>query len=291
MIRTLKSAAGRFVGSISRAISEASARRNSPFGAAKFEQRAPDHRNAIDLFAGRWATDLSMVNAEWRGGRANLVDDARPRLAAQYLGTGSGRIDGMSVLELGPLEGLHSRQLEQLGASRVLAIEANVEAYLKCLIMKEALGMRNVNFMLGDFNLFLANASQRFDLVFCVGVLYHMEDPLTLIRNIARVADKCFVWTHYHDLNEPIGRQPSSVSVDGFSATYFRNSYRDRAQPNFWGGNKLSSSWMRRDEIVAAFRHFGFERVEIVGGEPVSANGPNFCLAASKSASPTELKG
>ena len=286
MIRTLKSAAGRFVGSIRNAISEAGARRNSPFGTEKFEQRAPDHRNAIELFAGRWATDLSSLNAEWRGGGANLVDDTRPRLAAQYLGTGSGRIDGMSVLELGPLEGLHSRQLEQLGASRVLAIEANAEAYLKCLIMKETLGMRNVNFMLGDFNLFLANASQQFDLVFCVGVLYHMEDPLKLIRNIARSTDKCFVWTHYHDINQPMSREPSSVLVDGFSATYFRSPYRDRAQPHFWGGNKSSSSWMQRDDIVAAFRHFGFERVDIINDEPNGANGPNFCLAASRSASP-----
>ncbi len=37
----------------------------------------------------------------------------------------------MNILELGPLEGAHTYQL------RILAIEANAEAFLKCLVVKE----------------------------------------------------------------------------------------------------------------------------------------------------------
>jgi len=97
------------------------------------QRRPPDHRNAIDLFAGRWATDLSRLNPAWQsGGKADLLADPRPAQAARYLGSG-GRIDGMSFLELGPLEAAHTYQLEQLGADRILAIEANGDAYLKCL--------------------------------------------------------------------------------------------------------------------------------------------------------------
>ena len=61
-------------------------------------------------------------------------------LAAQVFGT-RGRLAGFGILELGPLEGAHTYRLEQLGAERILAIEANVEAYLKCLIVKEILGL------------------------------------------------------------------------------------------------------------------------------------------------------
>jgi Protein of unknown function (DUF1698) len=85
----------------------------------------------------------------------------------------------MTVLELGPLEGAHTYRLQQLGAGRILAIESNVEAYLKCLIVKEALGMKRAEFMLGDFTLYLQECTERFDLVFCCGVLYHMQDPLS----------------------------------------------------------------------------------------------------------------
>src|SRR2546421_7977955 len=112
-----------------------------PVRTDKFEQRPPDHRNAIELFAGRWATDLSM-NPAWRGGTFDFLNDPRPAQAARYLGSGSERLDGMSVLELGPLEAAHTCQLERLGAERILAIEANSEAYLKCLIMKQGFQLK-----------------------------------------------------------------------------------------------------------------------------------------------------
>jgi len=54
-------------------------------------------------------------------------------LAARTLGAAD-RLDGMTTLELGPLEGLHTHRFERLGAARILAIESSVEAYLKCLV-------------------------------------------------------------------------------------------------------------------------------------------------------------
>src|SRR5215213_6002753 len=75
------------------------AHRRSPFGAAKFEQRSPSHANAIEIFAGRWATDLSQLDPTWQGGGAMLAADNRPLLAAQYLGK-ENRLDGMSVQSL-----------------------------------------------------------------------------------------------------------------------------------------------------------------------------------------------
>src|SRR4051812_9629889 len=83
------------------AVREFQARRQAPFGEAKFEQRRPSHTNAIDIFAGRWATDLSKLNPEWHGGNANLVADPRPDFAVSHFGA-DGRLDGMTVLELGP---------------------------------------------------------------------------------------------------------------------------------------------------------------------------------------------
>jgi SAM-dependent methyltransferase len=252
----------------------------------KFEQRAPDHRNAIELFAGRWATHFSSVNTAGLGGTFDFVhDDPRPSLAARYLGSSPGRLDGMSVLELGPLEAAHTCQLEQLGAERILAIEANSEAFLKCLIMKEVFQLKRTGFLLGDFSSYLAETSDRFDLIFCSGVLYHMEHPLRLILDIARVADRCFVWTHYYDGAHPkcSHRVRTAATLDGFSVPYFTAPYQDRAKPRFWGGNKASSAWMARGDLVAAFRQFGFERVEVLDEQPDHVNGPCFSLAVSKS--------
>ena len=264
------------------AVREARARWRSPFG-AKFEQRAPSHANAIDIFAGRWATDLSIINPDWRAGHADLVTDNRPVLAARALGTGADRVDGMTILELGPLEGMHASRFEQMGAAQVLAIESNVEAYLKCLIVKEALGLKRCEFLLGDFNLYLRDTAERFDMVFACGVLYHMEDPLALIRGIARATDRCFVWTHYFDANRTAGRVAVPATLDGIESTYYRAQYQDRAQPGFWGGNKPSASWMTRDDILAAFRHFGLDEIEIIAEDPNAMHGATTCFAARRS--------
>jgi SAM-dependent methyltransferase len=263
------------------AVREFQARRKSPFGAARFEQRTPSHANAIEIFSGRWATDLSEFDPAWHGGGAKLTKDPRPDFAAQYLGD-EGFLRGMTVLELGPLEGAHTYRLQQLGAGRILAIESNVEAYLKCLMVKEALGMKRAEFMLGDFTLYLQECTERFDLVFCCGVLYHMQDPLRLIRDIARVSDRCLVWTHYFDESRGEVRVAVPASLDGIASTYYRAQYRDRAQPSFWGGNKPSASWMTRDDILGAFRHFGLDDIKIIAEDSDAPHGPTTCFAARR---------
>ncbi|TMJ04553.1 MAG: methyltransferase domain-containing protein [Alphaproteobacteria bacterium] len=265
-----------------RAATDAAPADSTPMvGATKFEQRAPAHANAIDIFSGHWATDLSEFSPAWHGGSVKLGTDPRPRSAAEHLGKAN-RLDGMTVLELGPLEGAHSYQLEKLGAARILAIESNVEAYLKCLIVKEALGLKRCEFLLGDFALYLQNCSERFDMVFASGVLYHMEDPIAVVRDIARVTDRCFVWTHYLEEKRDQHRVAVPVTRDGMQATYFRAPYLDRARPVFWGGNKPSASWMKREDILAAFRHFGLDQIAVIADEPEAAHGANFCFAASR---------
>ena len=251
---------------------------------AKFETRAPDVANAIDIFAGHWAVDLSTINPAWRGGPISLAGDDRVALAARALGH-AGRLDGMRVLELGPLEAIHTYQLGELGARQTVSIETNIEAYLKCLVMKEALGIKAAQFLLGDFTRYLAQTDERFDLVFCSGVLYHMQDPLALIRDMARVSNRCFIWTHYYDpQNCPAGpRERVAATRDGFAASYFRLDYPDRDRPTFWGGNRPSSSWMARSDILKALTHFGFDRVEILTEEPQHPYGACFSVAAERS--------
>lgn len=174
-------------------IQELSARKGKHEEFEKFELRVPSHQNAVDIFKDKWASNFAGVCPGLHAGQNPLFAlDRRPSEAARLLGVG-GRFDGMRVLELGPLEGAHTYQLEKLGATSILAIELNTEAFLKCLITKEITGLSSARFMHGDFTEFLKCTDENFDLVFCCGVLYHMEDPIALIEAISRVSDKCFV--------------------------------------------------------------------------------------------------
>jgi hypothetical protein len=235
-------------------------------GIGKFELRPPSVQNAIDIFAGRWASDLTPVCDVTGTGTADLFRDPRPRMAADALGR-DGRLDGCLVLELGPLEAAHTYLLAQLGAAEIVAVEANTEAFLKCLVVKEALGLANARFLCGDIVAYLERCDRRFDLIFCSGVLYHMVDPVGLIRLIAEHTDRCFVWTHYFSpepSNDRMERTPRSVSRFGFETTYHELTYPDMESGRFWGGNRPVQAWMEKAAILDAFAHFGLAQQAIL---------------------------
>lgn len=162
-----------------------------------FEARAPSAQTAVDVFRNRWAYDFgSLLGVDGTGPNLLFTQDPRPKLAAEALGRDDYR--GMHVLEIGPLEAAHTYWLEQMGTESVTCVEASAEAWLKCLVVKELLGLSRSTFHHGNIVGFLRENSRRFDLVYCSGVLYHMADPVERIEAIAKATDACFIWTHVY---------------------------------------------------------------------------------------------
>ena len=228
----------------------------------RLETRTPDDQNAVDLFGQQWVMCLEDRRPRLRSGHKHLLrEDRRPFNAARHLGFTPGSLEGMRVLELGPMEGAHTFLLTELGAE-VLAIEANSHAYLRALVAKEILGTRNCRFLLGDALAHLREDETRYDLIFCSGVLYHMEDPFRLIEAMAGRTDRIFLSTHYFDPEFPTGPacRPERVTREGLELTYHRHAYDwDLRKASFWGGVAPVASWLSREDILRAFRHFGFE--------------------------------
>ena len=246
----------------------------------KFELRFPSHQNAIDIFRDRWASNIEEVHPGVTSGPMPLFSaDGRPSIAAQYLGLTPGSLRGMSVLELGPLEGAHTYQLAKLGAENILAIEANAEAFLKCLVVKEILQTPRCRFLLGDCLKFLLEGNDTFDLIFCSGILYHMENPFELIKAISAHTDRVYLWTTYcnPDVSAALARLPKPVVCDGLELTFYEQAYADPEVGTFWGGNSPTSSWLSKEDIELCFRHFGYDLTVHVD-EP-GINGP--CITAT----------
>lgn len=57
-----------------------------------------------------------------------------------------GAFVGKTRLELVPLEGGHSYMLQKMGVKKIIAIEANSRAFLKCLCIKEIFDLNKVEF-------------------------------------------------------------------------------------------------------------------------------------------------
>lgn len=246
-----------------------------------FEHRAPSAQTAVDVFSGHWACDLSPILGVSDTGTAALFNnDKRPALMAESLGRG-GSLQDMSILEIGPLEGAHSYALEKLGAKSIVAVESNREAWLKCLIVKELLKLERTSFLLGNIIEYLDD-SKRFDAILCSGVLYHMNDPVELVKKMSVSSDRCFVWTQYYDHEvNPKGFIGQNRKLGNDSVVYWCHSYETIGN-QFWGGIAPQSCWMTKNDIFQTFQYFGFNSIDVIDDDPRHPHGPAILFSASK---------
>jgi hypothetical protein len=245
----------------------------------KFFEGVPSDQTAVDLFAGRWASSFPPELGLKAGDAAHFTEAHQPRAAAAAFG--GGRLDGFRILDLGPLEGGQTYQMERLGAD-VVGVEGNAEAYLKCLVAKEILGMRS-RFLLGDFMAYMEAAGpDAFDLVMASGVLYHMTRPLRLIELVCRSAPRALVWTHYYDPELCAGYGEEVVAHPALSVPHYRKGYGDRVHGRFWGGLADSACWLRREDIIRAFEVLGHGKVSVVAEDRGHPHGPCFTLATQR---------
>ncbi len=246
---------------------------------------APSAQNAVDLFADTWASKVPLEGLDT--GQIPLFDDSRISWLVQH----RGRLDGKSVLELGPLEGGHTYMLEQAGAASILGIEANTLAFMKCLIVKEIMGMTRSRFMLGDFDRYLQDTPERFDFLLASGVLYHMVDPMVTLSNMVRCTDEIFIWSHFFDDGAmPQGDprrglftgQTLTRELDGQSMTYHLRGYGDSVtQTTFIGGISPGSVWLEKGETVAFLERHGFAVTPSFEHDD-HPHGPAACLYARR---------
>jgi len=253
---------------------------------AHFVTSAPSEQNAVDIFRGEWASKIPVDGVD--AGKAELFDD--PRLG-HFLQAEP--IEGRRVLELGPLEGGHSSMLQRAGAGSVLSVESNSRAYLKCLIVKEILGLDKVRFVLGDAYRFLEADRSTFDLAIAYGILYHLRDPHRLFELLVprmRSGGRLLLWTHHWtesvetDCATLRGHFTGSRRVDlpdGKSLLLVKHDYGSSFfNRGFFGGNAGYSEWMSREGILDAAVAFGFqpEAVEDVA----HPNGPSIAATFRK---------
>lgn len=247
----------------------------------------PGHQNAIDAVPG-WSNAFPPVLGLNAGG-AHLYEDGRILWCLDQMGS----LAGKSVLELGPLEGMHSYMLAKAGAAHIDAIEANALAYVRCLITKEIMGIPNTSFFLGDFTPWLEQPTKVYDLVVASGVLYHSADPIRLIDLISQNTSCFFIWTHYFDemamKPDDLRRVPFSgrvekrafrdLTVELHERSYFR-AWRD---PKFCGGLQDRHFWMTKQDMLRVIDALGFDTATALD-VPDHPNGPSFCIFAKRRA-------
>ncbi len=249
---------------------------------------APSAQGSLDLFKGEWISAFPEPFNNCQAGTIPLFADPKVAWAISRWGG----VEGLRVLELGPLEGMHTYLLEQNGAASITAIEGNPKAFLRCLVSKELLGLKRASFLYGDFVEFLRQPTKdRFDVAVASGVLYHMEDPVELLGRLAAVCSRLYLWTHFFDAESVRTRAnvcarfdgPIERTTRGLTYTAYKFRYAtDRLRGAFCGGPQPFAYWLTQDDIIRALQHFGLTEIEQGFVDRDHVHGPAFALVAQR---------
>ncbi|KAF0137728.1 MAG: hypothetical protein FD152_262 [Xanthobacteraceae bacterium] len=245
---------------------------------------APSNQGIVDLvpwWISRLPDGLGVV-----AGTAALFDDPRATWAIEALGG----VGGCRILELGPLEGGHTHMLLGADAAEVIAIEGNRQAYLRCLVAKELLDLKNARFLLGNFLPWLANSKECFDVIWATGVLDAMINPLALLAHMSLRTNRIHLFTHYIP-DEGLADAQWAITIAevenrahrGRVVPHYMRAFPDASStPNYASGLYTFGAWLRRADILEELNCLGFKRIAIGHESTDPANGPSMTIVASR---------
>jgi SAM-dependent methyltransferase len=200
--------------------------------------------------------------------RTTMSDlDNTPR-AKRFLQTVSdlsgGDVSNLNVLDLGCAHGLYSLELARRGA-RTLGVEGRKSWLAQANQMKADGKLSGANFVQGDVRDLNPNKYGTFDVVLCLGLLYHLDaaDALRLLKTSYDVCNK------YVLIDTQIAVEPAeSREIDG--EIYWGSSYREHAERASTETKEATlgaslddefSFWFTRPSLLNALRVAGFTSV------------------------------
>lgn len=173
-------------------------------------------------------------------------------------------MENLRVLDLGCLEGGYAIEMALNGA-RVVGIEGRAINIEKARFAQDILGLKNIEFIQDDVrNLSRARYGQ-FDVVLCLGILYHLDFP-DVPDFVGRVSEVC---GHFSVIDTTVSLF-GGVSADWNGHTYRGHRWHEFSPEtteeekarNAWGpiGN-ITSFALTRPSLFNLLKHVGFTSV------------------------------
>lgn len=137
------------------------------------------------------ADDVSTLGADYEA-------DKLLRIVQLVADLGGAPIDRLSILDLGCLEGGYAVEFARRGA-RVVAVEGRRANLEKARFAKEVLGLDGLELVQGDVRDPALLRLGRFDVVLCLGLLYHLPAPdvFEFVHRTAELASRLVVIDTY----------------------------------------------------------------------------------------------
>ena len=177
------------------------------------------------------------------------------------------KLDGKTVLDVGAWDGFFSFEAERRGAKRVLAIDTITWQKDKLWDVGQNKeiphsGKKGFNFArrmlkskVEDKEIEVMDLSKEsvgeFDVVLCLGIMYHMEDPWGMIKRMAEITKELLILETHYD-----------VDSDKPMMAFYPNNECNNDPGTWWGPNPKC--------VEAMLLRAGFKEVKIVDQQPHS---------------------
>lgn len=199
----------------------------------------------------RWFHRIDLGNGVVTPG----IDDSPSKLRALELPS----LAGKTVLDIGANDGFFSFAAERAGASRVLAVDAPAWGDHDSLgskrgfdFAREVLGS-NVEDLRCDLHDLTPEEVGTFDVVFLLGVIYHLQDPINSLARVASLTRDLLVVETLIDMTWT--RRPA--------AAFYPTAEINEDGSNWWGPNAPA--------VIGMLRAAGFCDVRRIGEPSLSS--------------------
>ncbi len=239
-----------------------------------------------DLLALDWTGHAIEIapGVSTRPGQPLLRDEVRMRAVMRELrrhAMRDGRGDGLRAVDLGCLEGGFTVELARAGYD-ALGIEGRASNHAKCAALAGHLALPGLRFELCDVKALTETTHGRFDVVLCLGLLYHLDDPMAFVEQLTRELTTSratmFLDTHV--------APPDDAALAGFGGraalsplvtlTHRGHDYAGRWYHEYDGSlapdeawtsvSNARSFWPTEPALIAALLRGGWERVYPIYG-------------------------
>jgi SAM-dependent methyltransferase len=193
-------------------------------------------------------------------------DETKVKRILQCVSDIAGRpLDSLRVLDLACLEGMYAVEFALHGAA-VVAVEGREANIEKARFAGEVLALENLRFVQDDVRNLSKGEYGVFDVVLCLGILYHLDDPdvFLLLENIAEVCQGfLLVDTHVH-MGQPVnsyvhrgrtywGSTVPEHDVDSTPEERYKELWKSLDNPE--------AVFLTRNSLYNALAHVGFTSV------------------------------
>jgi len=182
---------------------------------------------------------------------------------------------------MGPHEGHHSILIEKMGARESVAIEGNKDNMAKCLRIKEKYGLTKTTFYQANVeelynNKVPAPFHGRFDLIFCLGFLYHLPEPQKAIEWFAKQSGTLFLGTHYVEKNAEdkyrgnFEKGTIANNANIYNGLWYGEYDTSRGSGGTLDGMSPRSFWLYENDLVNMAISSGYKKVYVLGKDIVN---------------------